>query len=152
MLTCDDGDDNDDVVAVGTTLDDDVVTVDGISDDDVVVVGTTGATLSDDDDIVAEALPMVENGQRLIGLCMAEIATMWHVNGWSKKMFPRFMLWARERFPHQVGDMNHSTRFLNDFLPIERAFFSHILPRKKRGVNWILPVTPPSATTIFIFI
>jgi len=27
------------------------------------------------------------------------------------------MLWARERFPHHVGDLNHSVRFLNDFLP-----------------------------------
>ena len=34
----------------------------------------------------------------------------------------------------------------------ESSPFLSILTRKKRGVNWIVPVTPPSATTIFNFI
>ena len=52
-----------------------------------------------------------------IGLRLAELATMWHVNGWSKELFPRFMLWAREQFPFSVGDINHSERFVTSFLP-----------------------------------
>jgi len=74
--------------------------------------------LDDDDDVaVGTPLPRIQDGQYAIGMRMAELATMWHVNGWSKDQFPRFMLWARERFPHHVGDLNHSVRFLNDFLP-----------------------------------
>ena len=34
----------------------------------------------------------------------------------------------------------------------ESSPFLIILTRKKRGVNWIVPVAPPSATTIFSFI
>ena len=52
-----------------------------------------------------------------IGMRLAELSVMWHVNGWSKAEFPRFMLWAREHFPCAFGNINHSGRFLADFLP-----------------------------------
>ena len=52
-----------------------------------------------------------------MGIRMAELAVMWNVNGWSRALFPRFMLWARERFTNQLGNLNHSERFINDFLP-----------------------------------
>ena len=61
-----------------------------------------------------------------IGLRLAELATMWHVNGWSKELFPRFMLWAREQFPFSVGDINHSERFVTSFLP-SRHFWQLVL-------------------------
>ena len=73
-------------------------------------------TEASDEDTAAAALPDL-NAQFLTGLRVAELSTMWLVNGWSRALFPRFMLWARERFPHQLGNLNHSARFLDDFLP-----------------------------------
>ena len=52
-----------------------------------------------------------------IGIRMAELATMWMVNGWSKEKFPQFLLWATERFAGALGNLNHSQRFLDSFLP-----------------------------------
>jgi hypothetical protein len=63
------------------------------------------------------AVPIPLEDMYRVGIRMAELATMWHVHGWSKCEFPQFMLWARENFPHMLGNLNHSTRFLHDFLP-----------------------------------
>jgi len=53
-----------------------------------------------------------------IGIRMAELATMWFVNGWTRSSFPEFMAWANHRLPCSVfGDLNHSKRFAQEFLP-----------------------------------
>ena len=45
---------------------------------------------------------------------MAELATCWLTNSWSKELLPEFMLWACERF-QGFGNTNHSSRFLDEF-------------------------------------
>ena len=53
-----------------------------------------------------------------IGIRVAELATMWYVNGWSQLMFPEFLAWAKTRLPQSpFGSLNHSKRFIHDFLP-----------------------------------
>ena len=53
----------------------------------------------------------------VVGMRLAELSTLWHVQGWSKEEFPHFLTWAKHHFPHAFGNINHSTRFLSEFLP-----------------------------------
>ena len=71
------------------------------------------SSVAEDDDTDVEVckplgLPPVDMAKYKIGIRMAELAVMWNVNGWSRALFPRFMLWARERFPNQLGNLHHS--------------------------------------------
>ena len=80
------------------------------------------SSVAEDDDTDVEVceplgLPPVDMAKYKISIRLAEVAVMWNVNGWSRALFPRFMLWARERFPNQLGNLNHSERFINGFLP-----------------------------------
>ena len=53
-----------------------------------------------------------------LGMRMAELATMWYVHGWAQKHWPEFMAWAKHSFPdNSVGNINHSGRFVKEFLP-----------------------------------
>ena len=53
-----------------------------------------------------------------IGIRMAELATMFYVNGWAQSMFPKFLAWAQTRLPQSpFGNINHSTKFIHEFLP-----------------------------------
>ena len=54
----------------------------------------------------------------LIGIRMAELCTMWYVNGWAQVAFAPFLAWAKHRLPEGVfGDLNHSGKFVHEFLP-----------------------------------
>ena len=85
------------------------------------------ATDSDDDDLGLDALSGGEPMSTLHrwqshpafakGIRLAEIATMWHVNGWSKNQYGNFMAWMRKHFPDQVGNLQHSKICLDGFLP-----------------------------------
>ena len=85
------------------------------------------ATDSDDEDFGLDALPGGEPTSTLQrwqshpafakGIRLAEIATMWHVHGWSKNQYGNFMAWLRKHFPDQVGNLQHSKIFLDGFLP-----------------------------------
>ena len=52
-----------------------------------------------------------------IGMRLAELSVMWHVNGWAKQKFPCFLAWATKHFPYAFGNINHSKRFMDSFLP-----------------------------------
>ena len=56
-----------------------------------------------------------ENPNFAIGLRMAELATMWCVQGWQKDAFGQFTNWLKQHAPDLIGTLNHSTRFLNGF-------------------------------------
>ena len=54
----------------------------------------------------------------VMGMRMAELATMWYVNGWAQSHWPEFMAWGRRRLPDNcLGNLNHSGRFVKEFLP-----------------------------------
>ena len=44
---------------------------------------------------------------------MAELATMWCVQGWQKDAFTQFTNWLKKHAPDLTGNCNHSERFLN---------------------------------------
>ena len=49
---------------------------------------------------------------------MADLATMWCVNGWAKSKFPEFLRWAASQLGvSSFGDLNHGKRFVMEFLP-----------------------------------
>ena len=56
-----------------------------------------------------------EHSTFAIGLRMAELATMWCVQGWQKDSFGQFTNWLKQQAPDLIGTVNHSTRFLNGF-------------------------------------
>ena len=56
-----------------------------------------------------------EHSNFAIGLRMAELATMWCVQGWQKDAFGQFTNWLKQHAPDLIGTLNHSTRFLNGF-------------------------------------
>ena len=56
-----------------------------------------------------------EHSNWAIGLRMAELATMWCVNGWQKDAFGQFTDWFKQHAPGSIGTLNHSSRFLNGF-------------------------------------
>ena len=56
-----------------------------------------------------------EHSNFAIGLRMAELATMWCVQGWQKDSFGQFTNWLKQQAPDLIGTLNHSTRFLNGF-------------------------------------
>ena len=47
-----------------------------------------------------------------IGIRLAELSTMWLVHGWQIKSFPMFTNWLKQQAPGIIGNLNHSTRFL----------------------------------------
>ena len=51
-----------------------------------------------------------------IGMRVAELSTMWLVHGWQKDAFPQFTHWLSQQVPGMIGNLNHSTRWLNGFL------------------------------------
>ena len=54
----------------------------------------------------------------LVGMRLAELATQWCVNGWAQHHWPEFLQWAKHRLPANfVGNLNHSKRFVHEFLP-----------------------------------
>ena len=58
-----------------------------------------------------------QHEQYSMGMRLAELSVMWHVNGWSNQKFPCFLAWATKHFPYAFGNLNHSRRFLDSFLP-----------------------------------
>ena len=75
-----------------------------------------------EDEVVDEAHSSLDKWKShsgyAIGIRVAELATMWYVNGWSQTMFPEFLAWAKTRLPQSpFGSLNHSKRFVHDFLP-----------------------------------
>ena len=49
---------------------------------------------------------------------MAELATMFYVNGWAQSMFPQLLAWTQAQLPQSpFGDVNHSANFVHEFLP-----------------------------------
>ena len=89
-------------------------------DSDNEMVAASGASSNDD------VLPDLRGGlldkwrkydQYVMGMRLAELSVMWHVNGWSSAEFPCFVSWASNHFPHAFGNINHSRRFLDNFLP-----------------------------------
>ena len=53
-----------------------------------------------------------------IGFRMADLATMWCVNGWAKSKFPEFVSWATSQLGvSSFGNLNHGKRFVIEFLP-----------------------------------
>ena len=56
-----------------------------------------------------------EHSNFAIGLRMAELATMWCVQGWQKDAFGQFTNWLKQHAPDLIGTWNHSTRFLDGF-------------------------------------
>ena len=56
-----------------------------------------------------------EHSNFAIGLRMAELATMWCVQGWQKDAFGQFTNWLKQQAPDLIGTLNNSTRFLNGF-------------------------------------
>ena len=58
-----------------------------------------------------------QHEQYSMGMRLAELSVMWHVNGWSNQKFPCFLAWATKHFPYAFGHLNHSRRFLDSFSP-----------------------------------
>ena len=56
-----------------------------------------------------------EHSNFALGLRMAELATMWCVQGWQKDAFGQFTNWLKQQAPDLIGTLNNSTRFLNGF-------------------------------------
>ena len=50
-----------------------------------------------------------EHSNFAIGLRMAELATMWCVQGWQKDAFGQFTNWLKQHAPDLIGTLNHST-------------------------------------------
>ena len=50
-----------------------------------------------------------------IGIRLAEVSTMWLVHGWQIASFPKFTNWLKEQAPGIIGNLNHSTRFVQSF-------------------------------------
>jgi hypothetical protein len=77
----------------------------------------------DDDDLEQSAAPEVQHQVEMwrahpnfsVGIRIAELASMWLVQGWAKETFPQFTHWFRERLPHALGNIHLSGRFLDDF-------------------------------------
>ena len=58
-----------------------------------------------------------QHEQYSMGMRLAELSVMWHVNGWSKQKFPCFLAWATQHFPRVAGHLNHIRRLLDSLLP-----------------------------------
>ena len=56
-----------------------------------------------------------ENQNFSKGLRMAELATMWYVQGRQKDSFGQFTNWLKQHSPDMIGTLHPSTRFLNGF-------------------------------------
>ena len=41
-----------------------------------------------------------QHEQYSMGMRLAELSVMWHVNGWSNQKFPCFLAWATKHFPY----------------------------------------------------
>ena len=92
---------------------------------EVELCSTVNAHESSDDELDLEQ-PLAREGllgkwktheQYAVGMRLAELSTMWHVNGWSVEEFAPFVSWASKHFPAAFGNINHSKFFLNNFLP-----------------------------------
>ena len=70
-----------------------------------------------------------QHEQYSMGMRLAELSVMWHVNGWSNQKFPCFLAWATKHFPYAFGNLNHSRRFLDSFFALCRAGHKYVFSK-----------------------
>ena len=56
-----------------------------------------------------------EHPNYCIGMRLAELCTMWLVQGWQAESFTKFTYWLGEQAPGIIGNLNHSGRWLRGF-------------------------------------
>ena len=89
---------------------------------DVPVPDNVEEKSDDDDDMPAVRVGLIDkwkqHEQYPIGMRLAELSVMWHVNGWAKAKFPCFLAWASKHFPYALETLITAHDFWILFCPL----------------------------------